>query len=63
MGALTTFLFGFSEGAILIGASPNFLEHWAIPHRSTSLHRRLQNKNKYAQFIHMRVELWANHMR
>jgi hypothetical protein len=40
MGALTL-SFLFFEGAIFIGPSPIFLEHWALPNRSTSLDRHM----------------------
>ncbi len=40
MGALTL-SFLFFEGAIFIGPSPIFLEHWALPNRSTSLNRHM----------------------
>ncbi len=51
----------------MIGPSPIYLEHSALPDKSTSLDCSVQNRNKHAhygppfQFIHMRVELWANH--
>jgi len=34
----------------LIGPSPKFLEHWALPNTRNSLDRQLQNRNKCAPF-------------
>jgi hypothetical protein len=39
------------EGAILIGPSPIFSEHWALPNRSASLDPQLQIRNKCGPLI------------
>jgi len=38
--------FSFLEGTILIGPSPNYLEHWALLNRTISLNPKFQNRNK-----------------
>jgi len=41
----------FFDGAILIGPSPIFSEHWALLNRSASLDPQLQIRNKCAPLI------------
>jgi len=58
----------FFEGAILIGPSSFFLEHWAFSNRNTSLDLSCKietNTLIYGppfQFIYMSIELGANYM-
>jgi hypothetical protein len=58
----------FFEGAILIGPSSFFLEHWAFPNRNTSLDLSGKIKTNTLmfgppfQFIYMNIELEANYM-
>jgi hypothetical protein len=67
MGVFTLFFLFFLK-ELLIGPSPMFLEHWALPNISTSLDRQSQNINKCVprgppfKFIYMRAQLWASHM-
>ncbi len=44
-------LFFFFEGAILIGPSPIFSEHWALPNRIASFYPQLQIRNKCSPFM------------
>jgi hypothetical protein len=47
------FFFKNLEGAILIGPSPFFWEHWALPNRSTSLDHQLQIKTNVLPMAHL----------